>query len=94
MKLKRFMKRVKNGLALRIKRKRKTGIKNLKIGFNKVFGYYFEVTKSNINLVPDYFIRKQTLANAERYYTEELKNMESKILGAEEKSLDLEYQIL
>ena len=51
------------------------------------------MTKSNINLVPDYFIRKQTLANAERYYTEELKNMESKILGAEEKSLDLEYQI-
>jgi len=79
--------------SLELKEKEKTGIKNLKIGFNKVFGYYFEVTKSNINLVPDYFIRKQTLANAERYYTEELKNMESKILGAEEKSLDLEYQI-
>ena len=57
----------------------------MKIGFNKVFGYYFEVTKSNINLVPDYFIRKQTLTNSERYYTEELKNMEDKILGAEEK---------
>lgn len=79
--------------SLELREKEKTGIKNLKIGFNKVFGYYFEVTKSYLNLVPDYFIRKQTLANAERYYTEELKNMESKILGAEEKSLDLEYQI-
>ncbi|NLK42888.1 MAG: DNA mismatch repair protein MutS [Tissierellia bacterium] len=79
--------------SLELREKEKTGIKNLKIGFNKIFGYYFEVTKSNINLVPDYFIRRQTLANAERYYTEELKNMENKILGAEEKSLDLEYQI-
>lgn len=73
--------------------KQKTGIKNLKIGFNRVYGYYFEVTKSNITLVPDYFIRKQTLTNAERYYTDELKSMEDKILGAEEKSLDLEYQV-
>lgn len=79
--------------SLELKEREKTGIKNLRIGFNKVFGYYFEVTKSYISLVPNYFIRKQTLTNAERYYTEELKEMENKILGAEEKSLDLEYQI-
>lgn len=78
---------------LESKEREKTGIKNLKIGFNKIYGYYFEVTKSNISSVPDYFIRKQTLTNSERYYTEELKNMENKILGAEVKSLDLEYQI-
>ena len=53
----------------------KTGIKNLKIKYNKVFGYYFEVTNSFKDLVPDYFIRKQTLANAERYTTDELKNL-------------------
>ena len=69
----------------------KTGIKNLKIGFNKVFGYFIEVTKSYLNLVPDRFIRKQTLANAERYITEELKNLENQILGAEEKVITLEY---
>lgn len=73
--------------------KEKTGIKNLKVGFNRIYGYYFEVTKANISLVPDYFIRKQTLTNSERYYTNELKSMEDKILGAEEKSLDLEYKI-
>ncbi len=78
---------------LESKEKEKTGIKNLKIGFNKIYGYYFEVTKSNISSVPDYYIRKQTLTNSERYYTEELKNMEDEILGAEVKSLDLEYQI-
>ena len=69
----------------------KTGIKNLKIGFNKVFGYFIEVTKSYLNLVPDRFIRKQTLANAERYITGELKNLENQILGAEEKVVTLEY---
>ncbi|WMM26515.1 DNA mismatch repair protein MutS [Tissierella sp. MB52-C2] len=78
---------------LEAKEKEKTGIRNLKIGFNRVYGYYFEVTKSNISLVPNYFIRKQTLTNSERYYTEELKSMEDKILGSEEKSLDLEYEI-
>ncbi len=78
---------------LEMDEKSKTGIKNLKIGYNRVVGYYLEVTKSNLNLVPDYFIRKQTLANSERYFTEELKNMESKILGSEEKSLVLEYEI-
>ncbi len=71
----------------------KTGIKNLKIGFNKVFGYFIEVSKGNIKYVPDYFIRKQTLANSERYVTPELKEMEDKILGAEDKMVALEYQI-
>lgn len=78
---------------LEINEREKTGIKNLRIGFNKVMGYYFEVTKSNISLVPEYFMRKQTLKNAERYFTEELKSMELKILGSEEKSLQLEYEI-
>lgn len=73
--------------------KEKTGIKSLKIKFNKVFGYYIEVTKTNLDLVPENYIRKQTLANAERYYTEELKDIESKILNAEEKVIDLEYDI-
>jgi len=70
-----------------------TGIKNLRIKFNKVFGYYFEVTNSFKNMVPDYFIRKQTLANAERYTTDELKNLEDVILGAEDKLYSLEYQL-
>jgi DNA mismatch repair protein MutS len=71
----------------------KSGIKSLKISFNKVFGYYFEITRANLHAVPDYFIRKQTLANAERYITPELKKYEDLILGAEEKSMQLEYQI-
>ena len=71
----------------------KTGIKNLKIKYNKVFGYYFEVTNSFKDLVPDYFIRKQTLANAERYTTDELKNLEDIILGAEDKLFSLEYDL-
>ena len=71
--------------------KEKTGIKNLKVGFNKVFGYFIEVTKSNLAQVPDRYIRKQTLTNAERYITEELKNLENQILGAEEKVANLEY---
>ena len=71
--------------------KEKTGIKNLKVGFNKVFGYFIEVTKSNLEQVPDRYIRKQTLTNAERYITEELKNLENQILGAEEKVIVLEY---
>ena len=71
----------------------KTGIKNLKIKFNKVFGYYFEVTNSFKNLVPEYFIRKQTLANAERYTTDKLKELEDIILGAEDKLFSLEYQL-
>lgn len=71
-----------------------TNIKSLKIGYNKIFGYYIEVSKSNYDLVPkDRYIRKQTLANSERYITEELKNLEEKILNAEDKLYDLEYQI-
>ncbi len=68
-----------------------TGIKNLKIGYNKVFGYYIEVTKSYLELVPYRYIRKQTLANCERYITPELKEMEEKLLGADEKRVALEY---
>ncbi|MGF7057074.1 DNA mismatch repair protein MutS [Brassicibacter mesophilus] len=75
------------------KERNSTGIKNLKIGFNKVFGYFLEVSKSNIKLVPDYYIRKQTLSNSERYITPDLKEMESKILGAEEKMTAIEYDI-
>ncbi len=74
------------------KERGKTGIKNLKIGFNKVFGYYIDITKSNISSVPDYFIRKQTLSNSERYITPELKELENTVLGAEEKLIELEYQ--
>ncbi|MCR5639965.1 MAG: DNA mismatch repair protein MutS [Lachnospiraceae bacterium] len=73
------------------KEREKTGIKNLKVKYNKVFGYYLEVTNSYKDLVPDYFIRKQTLANAERYYTPELKELENTILGAEEKLTHLEF---
>ena len=71
----------------------KTGIKNLKIKYNKVFGYYFEVTNSFKDLVPEYFVRKQTLTNAERYTTDELKNLEDIILGAEDKLFSLEYDL-
>ena len=71
----------------------KTGIKNLKIKFNKVFGYYFEVTNSFKDLVPEYFVRKQTLVNAERFTTPELKELEDVILGAEDKLVSLEYDL-
>ncbi|MCK4259065.1 MAG: DNA mismatch repair protein MutS [Halanaerobiales bacterium] len=71
----------------------RTGIKSLKVGFNKIFGYFLEVTKSNLHLVPEDYIRKQTLSNCERYVTPELKEKESLILGAEEKSVLLEYEI-
>lgn len=71
----------------------KTGIKALKVKFNKVFGYYFEVTNSFKNMVPEYFIRKQTLANAERYTTNELKELEDIIMGAEDKLYSLEYSL-
>jgi len=78
-------------IKLEAEEKEKTGIKNLKIGFNKVFGYYLEVTKSFLSQVPERYIRKQTLTGAERYITEELKNLENQILGAEEKVVNLEY---
>lgn len=71
----------------------KTGIKNLKIGYNKIFGYFIEVTQSNIKSVPDNYTRKQTLANCERYVTPELKEMESKILNADEQIMKLEYNL-
>lgn len=70
-----------------------TGIKNLKIGFNRVFGYYIEVTRSYYDLIPEGYIRKQTLANCERFITEELKNAENTILGAKDKALTLEADI-
>jgi len=79
--------------SLEAQEREKTGIKNLKIGYTKVFGYYLEVTRSYYNLVPDHYIRKQTLANCERYVTQELKEMEETILGAETKVVELEYQI-
>jgi len=79
--------------ALEAREKERTGIKSLKVGFNKVFGYYLEVTQSNLANVPEDYIRKQTLANAERYITPELKEYENKILGAEEKLVSLEYQV-
>lgn len=69
-----------------------TGIESLKIRFNNVFGYYIEVTKANLSKVPEHYTRKQTLANAERYVTEELKKMEGTILGADERSRQLEYE--
>ncbi|MBR6504209.1 MAG: DNA mismatch repair protein MutS [Clostridia bacterium] len=80
-------------IELEAKEKELTGIKVLKVGFNRVFGYYIEVSKSNINLVPDRYIRKQTLTNGERYITEELKELENKILGAEEKIVAIEYNL-
>lgn len=73
--------------------KEATGIKGLKIGYNRVFGYYLEVTRSYYDLIPDGWIRKQTLANAERFITEELKNAENEILGAKDKALSLEADI-
>ena len=78
---------------LQTKERDATGIKNLKIGFNKVFGYYLEVTKSYLKDVPEYYIRKQTLANCERYVTPELKEMEAKILNADEQIMKLEYEL-
>jgi DNA mismatch repair protein MutS len=70
-----------------------TGIPSLKVNFNKVFGYYIEVTRPNLSKVPDHYIRKQTLVNAERFITQDLKAWEEKILGAEEKMASLEYEL-
>ncbi|MBQ7245749.1 MAG: DNA mismatch repair protein MutS [Firmicutes bacterium] len=78
---------------LEVREKERTGIKNLKVGFNKVFGYYIDVTKSNISLVPDNYIRKQTLVNNERYITPELEEMEGIVLNAETKINKLEYDL-
>ena len=73
--------------------KKRTGISSLKIGYNRVFGYYIEITKSNLDLVPEDYIRKQTLVGCERFITPELKEYEGKVLGAEEKLRNLEYEI-
>ena len=73
--------------------KERTGIKTLKVGYNKVFGYYIEVSKSFVGMVPDTYIRKQTLSNCERYITQELKDMEATILGAKDKLCALEYEL-
>ncbi len=84
----------KNWLAqLEAQEREKTGIRNLKIKYNKVFGYYLEVTNSFKDLVPDYYMRKQTLTNAERYITPELKELEDMILGAEDRLYSLEYDL-
>ncbi|MBQ8507024.1 MAG: DNA mismatch repair protein MutS [Clostridia bacterium] len=79
--------------AMEQREREETGIKNLKIGYNRVFGYYIEVTKSFYGQVPYRYTRKQTLANAERYITEELKELENKILGAQESAVRLEYEL-
>ena len=73
--------------------KEKTGIRNLRIGYNRVFGYYLEVSKGQIDLVPDSYIRKQTLVNCERYITQELKELENTILTASERATALEYEL-
>ncbi|MEW5921030.1 MAG: DNA mismatch repair protein MutS [Bacillota bacterium] len=80
-------------LELEKKERERTGIKSLKIRYNKVFGYYIEVTRANLEMVPPDYIRKQTLVNAERFYTEELKEKESIIINAEEKLIRLEYSL-
>jgi len=79
--------------ALEAKERERTGIKSLKVGYNSVFGYYIEVSKSNLSLAPENYIRKQTMVNAERFITPELKEYEAMVLGAEEKSVQLEYDI-
>ena len=80
-------------LKLQQKESETTGISSLKIGFNNVFGYYLEVTNTHKDKVPETWMRKQTLTNAERYITPELKEYEEKIMGAEDKILQLELQI-
>ncbi|MDP6852589.1 MAG: DNA mismatch repair protein MutS [Candidatus Marinimicrobia bacterium] len=78
---------------MQIEEQKKTGISSLKVGYNRVFGYYLEVTKTHIDKIPSHYIRKQTLTNSERYFTEDLKNYEEKILSAEEKIIALEAKI-
>jgi DNA mismatch repair protein MutS len=80
-------------LQLEAKERKATGISSLKVRYNQVFGYYIEVTKSNLHLVPNHYIRKQTLVNAERFITPELKEFEAKVLGAEEAICQLEYRL-
>ncbi len=80
-------------MGIETRERERTSIKTLKIGFNKVFGYYIDVTRANSHLVPDDYERKQTLANSERYITPELKEIEAKVLGAEEKIVAIEYKL-
>lgn len=92
--LKRALKEAKEYLeTLEVRERKRTGIKSLKVGFNKVFGYYIEVTRPNLHLVPKDYIRKQTLASSERFITPELKEKESFILNAQEKIEELEYSL-
>ena len=92
--LRNISKKGKDFLAeLELKEKQRTGISNLKVGYNRVFGYFIEVSKSNLHMVPDDYIRKQTLVGGERFITPELKEYESKILGSEERLKNLEYQL-
>ena len=78
---------------LQASERERTGINSLKVGYNKVFGYYIEVTRANLDKVPEDYTRKQTLANSERYITPALKEMENQILSAEERVNDLEYEL-
>jgi DNA mismatch repair protein MutS len=78
---------------LELKEKKRTGISSMKVGYNRVFGYFIEVTKTNLHMVPDDYIRKQTLVGGERFITPELKEYESRVLGSEERLKNLEYQI-
>ncbi|NLB50625.1 MAG: DNA mismatch repair protein MutS [Clostridiaceae bacterium] len=80
-------------LSLETEERQATGIKNLKVGYNRVFGYYFEVSRAQLDKVPDHFVRKQTLVNAERFITTQLKEKEDRILGAEQKKKALEHQL-
>jgi DNA mismatch repair protein MutS len=92
--LRKISKRGKDFIAdLEQKEKQQTGINSLKIGYNRVFGYYIEITKANLHMVPDRYIRKQTLVGGERFITPELKEYESKVLGSEERLKNLEYRI-
>ena len=79
--------------SLQSRERERTGIQSLKVGYNKVFGYYLEITKANLEKVPDDYVRKQTLSNAERYFTPELKEWEEKVTGAEEEILELETRL-
>lgn len=81
-------------LSIEAKEREKTGIKTLRIGYNKIFGFFFELPKSQSNELPAYFVRKQTLVNNERVITEELKNLENSVLGSEEKARNLEFELL
>ncbi len=80
-------------LDLEARERERSGINKLKVGYNRVFGYYLEVSRGQLDKVPDYFIRKQTLANGERFITPELKEFENKVMGAQEKQLELEYRL-